>query len=329
MRIRRTLAAREGAVRPVILAAGFFDGIHRGHQRVLAEAVAAARRAGGEAWVLTFDVHPLEVLRPDSAPRLLMCNRHKLLWLERCGIDACLLLPFRRRTAGLEPEEFVARLHAALPTLRAILVGRHWRFGRGGRGNPRLLSRLGRERGFEVRVMRHSVQEGVAVSSTRVRSAVQAGDLPRAREMLGRPFSVLGTVKRGRSVGRTLGYPTANLALCNEALPPRGVYAVRALITRGRPGADLLDGVLNFGLRPTFAGTATEPVPELHLFDVNLDLYGCEIEVFFVERLRPERRFASAEDLRRQIAADVGKARRILLQTTEKELLYTLRKPVL
>jgi len=306
-----------GRVRqPLLLAAGFFDGVHRGHRKILAETIARARASGGQAWVLTFDVHPLTVLRPDAAPPLLTSLRHKLKLLERLDLDGCLVLPFRRALADLEPDDFVRRLHRHMPTLSEVLVGRNWRFGRGGAGTPQRLVRLGREWGFRVVIVRDARRKAEIVSSTRIRTELARGNLREAGLLLGRPFSVLGTVTRGRTVGRTLGYPTANLDVANEVLPTRGVYGVRALL------ADrLADGVLNLGVRPTFPGAhGAPPVLELHLLDCKRNLYGREIEVFFLEKLRNERRFASARELAGQIAADVRAARKILCRRPTKKL---------
>jgi len=293
--------------RPLVLAAGFFDGVHRGHARVVQRAVARARRLNGNAWVLTFDTHPLKVLAPARAPRLLTCTPHKLRLLAALGVHGCLVLRFTRRLARQEPERFVERLCAAAPTLAAILVGGNWRFGRAGRGDAALLKRIGRARGFAVEVVRPVRRRQRPVSSTRVRQAVQRGQLGEAAAMLGRPFSIMATVTRGRRVGRTLGFPTANLLPHNEVMPPPGVYAVRA-----RVGTRMHDGVLNFGYRPTFADAPGRPILELHLLNFRGNLYGRLLEVFFVRRLRAERRFNTLRGLQQRIAADTQAARRAL-----------------
>ena len=296
--------------RPVVLAAGFFDGLHAGHRRVIGRAVARARRIGGEAWVLTFDRHPLRLLHPEIAPPL-TSTRHKLRLLEEFpGVDGCLVLPFTRKLASLEPREFVAQLAVCIPRLSEVMVGSNWRFGRGGKGTPALLSRLGRRLGFKVVVIRPIRRGGRIVSSTRVRRLITAGDILQAARLLQRPFSVLGRVGHGRRVARGLGFPTANLAVENEALPPTGVYAVRARVGRGRPWHA---GVLNLGVRPTFGGAAgAKPVMELHLLDVKRALYGRDVEVRFEARIREERKFPSPVELARQIAGDVRDTRRLL-----------------
>ncbi|MBN1556974.1 MAG: riboflavin biosynthesis protein RibF [Lentisphaerae bacterium] len=295
---------------PVVLAAGFFDGVHRGHRRVLGRTCAAASRAGGRAWVLTFDTHPLKVLHPGAAPRLLTAWPHKRLLLRRSGVEACLALPFSRALARLEPEVFIQRLHAHLPSLARVVVGRDWRFGQGGRGTPATLAGAGRRLGFAVDRVPSVLYRGDAVSSTRIRDAVQGGRLDDAAAMLDRPFSVLGTVVRGRGRGRRLDCPTANLDIHNETLPPEGAYTVLAVAAeRGRR---IRDGVLNLGVRPTFGGRAGPPVLELHLLDYRGTLYGRNLEVFFVSRLRGERTFPSAEALRAQLRRDVSDAHAVL-----------------
>ena len=304
---------------PVVLAAGFFDGVHLGHRKVIERTIRRAREIGGQAWVLTFDTHPLSVLDPRNAPPLLTTNRHKTILMRRLGADGCLMLPFRRELAREEPDEFVGALFAGSPTLREILVGRNWKFGHGGRGDPHLLAELGREAGVAVTVVRPVQREGELVSSTRIRSEVVEGRLQAAAAMLGRPFSVLETVMHGETRGRRLGFPTANLASRNEVLPPHGVYAVHA-----RVGREILDGVLNLGLRPTFTkGRPARPLLELHVFGGHLSLYGREVEVFFIDRLREERRFSGEEALRAQIARDADHARAVLDRKKVKHSLYS------
>jgi riboflavin kinase/FMN adenylyltransferase len=296
--------------RPVVLAAGFFDGLHKGHQKVIANTVRRARECGGKAWVLTFDVHPMEVLKPASAPDLLTSTPHKLRLLAGFRLDGCLIMPFTRELAELGPELFVERLCDHVPSLAEILVGRNWRFGSGGRGNTRQLSRLAGRRNIRVTGVVPAMRRGTMISSTRIRAEVARGNLVEAGIMLGRSFSVLGTVSRGRTVGRKLGFPTANLDSHNELLPPQGVYAVHAELEGRR-----FKGVLNLGTRPTFRKDGRKksvPVLEVHLFDVNRDLYGRDVEVFIEQKLRDERRFRSREALKRQIARDVEDGRMAL-----------------
>lgn len=293
---------------PIFLAAGFFDGLHRGHRRVIDAMIQSARDCHGQAWVLTFDPHPLRVLGARMSPPLLTATAHKLRVLSRLDLDGCLVMRFTPALAACSPEQFVARLCRNIPALTAIFVGRNWRFGNRGAGNAQRLAELGRTFGFDVHVVRPVLRHRLPVSSTRIREEVRAGNLSEARALLGRPFSVLGTVVSGRTLGRTLGFPTANLKTRNEALPPDGVYAVFAAV-RGRCHR----AVLNLGRRPTVRqGGELRPVLELHLLDFKRNLYGDAIEVFFVRRLREERRFDTTGLLRNQIARDVQRARTVL-----------------
>lgn len=293
---------------PVVLAAGFFDGLHRGHRKVIGTTLTLARNLNGRATVLTFDTHPLQVVAPAAAPPLLTPRRHKLHLLEEFGLDGCLLLPFSRDVAGWTAETFVARLASAIPDLRCMVVGSKWRFGNGGRGNPARLSRLGRFHGFSVKVVRPVLRHGQPVSSTRIRQAVRAGHLDDARDLLDRPFSLFGTVVRGCARGRKLGFRTANVDYENEVFPPPGAYAARASFP-GRDGSALA-AVANLGFRPTFASrTPGKPLLEVHLLDHHGDCYGRQVEVFLLKRLREEKAFASPAQLRGQIARDVEQAR--------------------
>ena len=314
MKTLRDLTLLRDEPGPVCLAAGYFDGVHRGHQAVIRHAREHARAAGGTAWAMTFDTHPLKILQPRTAPRLLTSTPHKLRLLAQLGLDGCLVLPFTRALAETEPEAFLDQLGRAIPQLGIILVGSNWRFGRNGRGDIALLRQWAAARGCRVALTRPVLRHGAPISSTRIRQAIADGLLAEAAAMLGRPFSLLATVVAGQGRGRQLGYPTANLDPHNEVRPPRGVYAVRAVLA----GA-AYDGVANFGVKPTVA-TASHPVIEVHLFDAALELYGHELEVFFFRRLRAERRFASTDALRAQIARDAAAARASLAAAPAKNL---------
>jgi len=318
MRIIHDLASIKRARKPVVVAAGFFDGVHLGHRRVIERAMARAQEIGGRAWALTFDRHPLRVLNPRAVPPLLTATGHKLRLLQRMGLHGCLLLPFNRKLAGTEPEVFVQWLLACSPPLTEIVVGRNWHFGRRGQGDPALLKRLSHGRGPKVTIARAKTWKGEAISSTRIRAAVLRGSIDEAASMLGRPFSVLGTVTRGERIGKALGYPTANLDSHNEVLPPAGVYAARVLVVEDAPRARrsaerLYNGVVNFGARPTFGGAKhRKPVFEVHILDFDGELYDRDVEVFFVGRLRGEKRFPNEATLRAQIGRDIEQARSLL-----------------
>lgn len=288
---------------PICMAAGFFDGVHRGHIRILNQAASLAGRLHGKAWALTFDSHPLNTLKPSRSPEMLTSLPHKLRLLKQAGMDGCLVLRFNRRLANMDPLAFLGFLFDSVPTLRHIVVGHDWRFGKSGAGDAVMLKREAAKRGIRVRVVRHLEKNGKSISSTRIRECVMHGRLDEAAAMLGRPFSIRGTVERGRRIGRKLGFPTANLDPHNEARPPNGVYAAKADVGKHR----LLPGVVNIGTNPTF--TRRNPARiELHIPGYNGNLYGREIEVFFLRKLRNERRFTSPAALARRIAVDIRMA---------------------
>jgi len=298
---------------PVFLAAGFFDGVHKGHQLVLSSTVERAREVGGEAWVLTFDRHPLAVLAPSKCPPLLCTLEDRLRLLERTGVDGVLVLEFTRQLAVQEPETFIRWLcgkpsggsqdaprPSAMAKLSEIRCGDNWRFGRRAAGTPEWLAQYGHVYGFRVVIVPYAEYQGLEISSTRIRYAVREGRLEDASAMLGRPYSVRDVV------GQTLCVATANLQPRTDVLPPNGVYAVRVAVD----GCSY-NGVSNLGIHPTFIDARPEhAVLETHLLGFEGDLYGKTIEVFFLARLRDERVFDSAEALMGQIGEDVRNAAR-------------------
>ncbi len=292
---------------PLTLAIGYFDGVHRGHAAVIAAAAARAARDGGRAWALTFDPHPARILRPDRAPPAITATPARVRLLAALGVEAVALAPFTREFAERTPEEFIAELRRGAPGLAAVAVGPNWRFGRGAQGDVATLKKLATPLGIEVEVAPEVLYEGQPISSTRIRRAVERGELERAAAMLGRPFAVEGVVVEGRHVGRELGYPTANLRPENELMPPPGIYAARLLLADGRA----FGAAAYLGARPTFdAGGA--PVLEVHALDAKLSLYGERVAAEFFRRIRDDRRFESPEALRAQIAEDVRAIRAAL-----------------
>ena len=292
---------------PVFLGAGFFDGVHLGHQMVLGESVRRAREEGGEAWVLTFDLHPLSVLAPSKAPLLLTTLEDRLSLFEKLGLDGVLLLPFTRQLAVQEPEHFVRMLcgesSEGRSPLSEIRCGDNWRFGKRAAGTPQLLAHLGERYGFTVEIVSYAYYQDREISSTRIREAVRTGQMEEAETMLGHPFFIRDKVVRGRGEGgRILHCATANITPRPEGiLPPCGVYAV-TVETSGR----LYPGVADLGFHPTFGGDTSEtPTLETHLLDFHGDLYGECISVSFLRRLREERTFASPPELADQIGKDV------------------------
>lgn len=298
---------------PIVLAVGFFDGVHRGHRLVLDSAVERAKELGGQAWVFTFDRHPLSVLAPSQCPPLLCSLEERLRLLESTGIEGVLLMAFTRQMAVQDPETFVRWLcghprgdvaHGA--KLSEIRCGDNWRFGRRAAGTPELLARYGKVYGFRVVIVPYAEYQGVEISSTRIRYAIREGRIEDAAAMLGRVYAVRGPVVRGRGVGHTLCAATANIEPHADVLPPLGVYAVRV----GVDGATY-KGVANLGVHPTFAESRPDrPLLETHLLDFDGDLYGKTIDVAFLAKLRDERAFGSAEALAAQIAEDARAAGR-------------------
>ena len=306
MKVHQTISDLSKIPGPVVLAIGVFDGLHLGHKAVLERALAEATRVGGTAVALSFDPHPGKILRPDQAPLLLTATEHKLRLLASLGLSNTLLLPFDTTLASTSADDFIASLARHCRPLAAICVGHQWSFGKGRQGNLQRLVELGENLHFEAFGVPEIDMDGEPVSSTRIRNAVAGGLLPLAQRLLGRPYTVLGRVEHGRALGRTIGFPTANLVLFNEQLPPEGVYAVRVM----REYSDQrLPGIANLGTRPTLNQPSTQVTLEVHLFDFCDNLYSEILEVEFVAHLRSEKKFDSLESLRSQIVCDSTQAR--------------------
>ncbi|MDF1824507.1 MAG: bifunctional riboflavin kinase/FAD synthetase [Verrucomicrobiales bacterium] len=288
---------------PLHLAIGVFDGVHLGHQAVIEAAKESAAAQGGSVVVVTFDPHPVEVLSPRSAPRLLTAPRHKLVLFEReLGIQQVLVVPFDGEFAEQTGEQFIETMLKASPAdgISRICVGRDWKFGKKRSGDVALLESLGSRHGFSVTGVGTVEENSMRVSSTRIREAVGAGDFDIAKSLLGRDYTVFGTVIEGRKLGRTLGFPTANFTVHREQLPPTGVYAVKAT-----GAGDGWNGIANLGYRPTVEGGEMKRLLEVHLFGLDHEIYGEDLEIEFVEFIRPEKKFADLEALKVQIAIDV------------------------
>jgi riboflavin kinase/FMN adenylyltransferase len=306
MRILRSIPELAQIRGPIFLAIGVFDGVHLGHQAVISSAAGHASAAGGTAVVVTFDPHPAKILRPRESPRLLTATQHKIALIRRLGVSYLLVLTFDRQFASTPPEEFVRQLVEAARPLREICVGQEWSFGKNRAGNLTLLKKLGEQMHFNVVGVEPVTVDGVIVSSTAIRRAIEKGDFATAAKMLGREYTILGTVEQGSHLGRSLGFPTANLSAHSEQFPPNGVYAAEGQLDR-----KIMQGVVNLGVRPTVAAGAPQRVLEFHLFKVDRDLYGEEIEVRFLHYLRPEQKFDNLAALREQIARDVAEAQAV------------------
>jgi riboflavin kinase/FMN adenylyltransferase len=286
-----------------VVTPGNHDGVHLGHRALLSAAREAAARLDARAVALTFDPHPAAVLAPDRAPPLLTTIARRSELLSALGADEVRVVRFDRPFAAQSPEAFVEAVLVRDLSARGVVIGPDFRFGKGRAGDTARLAELGRERGFEVIEVPPVVVEGEPVSSTRVRAALIAGEVETAARLLARPHDVDGTVVRGDSRGRTIGFPTANLD-CDPVLLPRdGVYAV---VARDLAGSEIVHGVANLGVRPTFAAGRSV---EVHLLDFERDLYDRRMRVAFVARLRGEQKFSGIEELKAQISRDTVAAR--------------------
>jgi riboflavin kinase/FMN adenylyltransferase len=290
---------------PSVVALGAFDGIHLAHQKILATARTRARALGLRALACTFDPHPLTVLQPERAPVPITELAENLARIALQGLDTAVVILFTREFSLLEAEAFVKDVLVGRLKAREVVVGFNHTFGRGARGNARLLAELGPQYGFVAHVIPPLVVDGVAVSSSGIRQALAAGDVARARKFLGHPYTVRGRVLRGKGRGRQLGFPTANLKPERELIVPAGVYAARAAWEGGRAGA-----VVNVGIRPTFG--EGEYWVEAYLLDFAGDLYDSLLVLEFEERIRPEQKFPDVEALRAQVASDAATAARLL-----------------
>lgn len=288
-------------VRGTVVTVGTFDGVHLGHQAILRGLRHRARARNGRAVLLTFDPHPLRVVRPEAAPPLLTLPDEKKEILAQLGLDYAAFVAFTPEFSRYSPEEFVEEI--VVPRFRPaeVVIGYDHGFGRGRAGDVSVLERLGGIHGFEVSVVGGVEADGSTVSSTRVRQAVSVGDMEGAAAGLGRPYSFRGTVIRGLGRGRTLGFPTANLTHPppDKLLPAEGIYTVRATL-----GSERADGLLHLGARPTFAGSP--PAIEVFLIDFERDIYGQRVIVDVLHRLREVRTFASGDDLAAQMRRDLA-----------------------
>lgn len=288
-----------------MLALGNFDGLHRGHIKIIERIQRAAHERHGTALVLTFDPHPPRVVRPDKAPLLLMTHAQKLEALEKAGVQGVAVVGFTPELSRWQPEQFVRLVLVEWLRVAEVWVGADFLFGRNRSGNFSTLRALGVRHGFRVEKIDPVRYREFVVSSTRVRRLVAEGRVDEAAALLGHHFYLDGTVVRGAQRGRELGFPTANVETSNELLPPAGVYATLTTINGiARPS------LTNIGVRPTFGDNAAVSI-ETHVLDFSGDVYGCGLRVSFVLRLRDERRFPDVDALRAQIEADVRRAKRL------------------
>ena len=310
MRAIRGTAEVAGSLERPVLTIGNFDGLHVGHQAIMRTIVERARNLAGQAVVYTFDPHPRKVIRPEAAPRMLTTLAQKLEILEDLGVDVVVIEPFDEAFSKTSPEYFVRHhVHECIGPVE-VYVGYDFHFGRDRQGSMRSLTETGPRLGFSVTIIPEVTIGERDVNSTRIRDLLSEGQVEEAEILLGRPYRVRGEVVEGDRRGRTIGFPTANLAAENEVLPSAGVYAgqIEILDAPSRGAGVLLPAVANVGLRPTFQDSQGL-LAEAHLIDFEGDLYGRKVELSFQHRLRAEKKFSGVEELREQIARDVDEAR--------------------
>jgi riboflavin kinase/FMN adenylyltransferase len=302
-------AAQFTDARRTAVTVGNFDGLHLGHQKILKSVREHARTSGQRAAVITFDPHPMRVLRPDRAPLMIQTLSQRLAGFEQMGLDAALVLRFDRALSLVSPEEFIERILVGGLRAGAILVGANFRFGHRGAGDVRLLGQFGKRGGFDVEIVPPVEVGGQIVSSTAIRGTVAGGDVAAAIPLLGRPFSLTGEIRAGAGRGRAILFPTLNMAPEQELLPKLGVYATESVV-----GGKLYSSATNVGTRPTFNGAGV--TVESHLFGFSDDVSGGAMEVRFHARIRDERKFSGPDELRAQIARDIEAARKFFSERT-------------
>lgn len=295
---------KRGLINPV-LTLGNFDGVHLGHQAIFKQVVAWALNTGGSSVVFTFEPHPLKVLAPHRSPKLLSTFREKMEQIEAAGMDAVICARFTPEFASQNPDDFVREVLVDKIGAKAIFIGHDYAFGKDRQGDIPFLRAAGARYGFEVHVVDPVKVEGITVSSTKIRKLIMDGEVCLASKLLGRPYSIEGTVIPGHSRGREIGFPTANITTPNELPPKEGVYAVTVEVE-----GKLYKGAANIGANPTF-GDET-PSYETHIFDLSEDLYGKFLKMKFIKRVRDEVKFKSVEELVERIKKDVEIVRSVL-----------------
>ncbi|MBL7072957.1 MAG: bifunctional riboflavin kinase/FAD synthetase [Candidatus Omnitrophica bacterium] len=290
-------------------AIGIFDGIHIGHKRVLKKVLSSKGKAK-ERIVITFDPHPRTILCPKKRPLRIMSLEHRLMIFEKMGMDATVIIRFTDFVAGMTPEEFIKKILLHLGTQK-VYVGGNFHFGKGKSGNLATLRALGKKHGIDVTGIAPVSRRGRVVSSSLLRKLIARGNISKAAHLLRRPVSILGTVVAGENRGESYGFPTANIDPHQEVLPPVGVYAVKVDVD-----GKLFDGVMNIGFKPTFFGSKLkrrrEPQIEAHIIGFKGNLYTKALEIFFIKKLRREKRFKDEIKLKRQIERDIERAKKFL-----------------
>ena len=325
MRLIKNISEIPKTDNPIVLAMGCFDGVHVGHQKVISTAVEQATARGGEAWVYTFSPHPAKVLVPEKAPPLISAEPCRLRQMKALGVAGVIETPFIREFASLPPETFLSTLCADAPTLSGIVCGQDWSFGYRASGNFQTLKTFGKQHGFTATAVEPVMDGDRKISSTTIRNAISEGNIPLAEKLLGRPFSLFGTVIHGNNIGQKLGYPTANIDPLNELIPAPGVYAAYTRVQSSEFGVQRSElkncelGTANWELHPSavFIGKREtfgchKHVIESYLLDFDGDLYDQNIEVLLVQKTRDIGPFPTKEALIEQIGIDVAQIRALL-----------------
>ena len=279
---------------PTVVTIGIFDGVHKGHQAILKKAAKEAKRSRLKSVVITFNPHPVKVLNPAAKIPLLISLEHRIKLIKGAGIDDCRILKFTKAFSKMTAEEFIKKILIEKLNLKVLVAGENFLFGFKEKGDKGLLKKLSRIYNFKFYSIPPLKIYGDFVSSTRIRKAIERGDLRLASKLLGRPVTILGAVVKGKRIGRAIGFPTANIDPHHESIPPSGVYSVDVIL-----GEKLHRGILNI---------STRNIVEAHIFNFNKNIYGKDIEVIFKQKIREEKKFNSLEALQRQIHLDIQKA---------------------
>lgn len=305
MKIIRGSQSLKDKIKNPVLALGNFDGVHIGHREIFRRVVERAEETKGNSIVYTFEPHPLRIIAPGKTPLLLTTFRKKMELIAGSGIDITVCADFTKRFADQHPRDFARETLVGKIGVKEVFVGYDYKFGRGREGTIDYLKKMGEEFGFKVTVINAITVDGQVVSSTLVRDTIEDGDMEKANRLLGRWYSIEGKVVDGFKKGVMIGFPTANIDTSYDLLPHTGVYAARTIVD-----GEIYNGIANVGFNPTFHRDRLSV--EIHIFDFSRDIYGSEIEIIFIKRLREEIEFGSAEKLKAQIKKDIEVTRGIL-----------------
>lgn len=293
-----------------VVTAGNFDGVHVGHQAILSQTVNLSRAKNLVSVVITFDTHPIKIVGQNTAPYLITSTPHKLKFLEKTNVDYCFLITFTKEFSKMEAEDFIEDILIKTLNVKHMVIGYDFRFGKDAKGSYKMLEAYGEKNDFEMTEITQIDCEGLSLSSSSIRQAIKCADFDAASKLLGRQYSLFGRVVTGAKIGRTIGFPTANIDPLHELVPKTGVYAVKVK-TKG--GNNLYNGVLNIGYPPYFVheNLKNQIKIEVFILDFDADIYGEEIEVFFIDCIREEMMFNGKEALRKQIVLDLEVAGKI------------------